>query len=122
MHVGLSGTSDYLTAYDPLHIAAMHAEIEEGVSELPAAERAKERLNRQRNAFGPTDKLKFDDNGRIVLSAMARKLSGIDKLAFFIGVGDSFEIWEPKKALETLGEGPLAATLRYLLAERGVEL
>ncbi|MCJ8332902.1 MAG: division/cell wall cluster transcriptional repressor MraZ, partial [Epibacterium sp.] len=57
-----------------------------------------------------------DETGRLVLPAKLRSKIGLDKEAFFIAAGDTFQIWNPdtfedveaaeaEKLLEELPEG-----------------
>lgn len=54
-----------------------------------------ERDDYARLAFGTSEVLPYDDNGRVILSATLKELGEIDRLAFFLGAGDYFEIWNP---------------------------
>jgi MraZ protein len=73
-----------------------------------------------RLAFGATENLPFDDNGRIVLSPMLKELGELDKLAFFIAAGDTFELWNPRVLLEAKGgDARLARIVRRQLEARG---
>nr|WP_243446291.1 division/cell wall cluster transcriptional repressor MraZ [Polymorphobacter fuscus] len=65
--------------------------------------------------------LTIDDAGRVVLPPVLKRLRKIEGHAFFIGLGDYFEIWDPwvylatddadEVALETLREELLARKL-----------
>lgn len=57
-----------------------------------------------RRAFGTSELVPYDDNGRIILSGMLKELGEIEKLAFFIAAGDYFEIWNPQVLLEIKGD------------------
>jgi MraZ protein len=54
---------------------------------------------RMRRTFGLSDRLSCDAQ-RFHLSDAMRHLGRIDRLALFVGTGDSFEIWNPQLALE----------------------
>lgn len=45
--------------------------------------------------FGPMAALAFDEAGRIVLPPVTRRVRKLENHAFFIGLGDRFEIWDP---------------------------
>src|SRR3546814_7485067 len=62
-----------------------------------------ERDDAARRQFGATEQLGYDDNGRIVLSPMIKELGELDRLAFFIAAGHTFEIWNPNVLLEVKG-------------------
>jgi MraZ protein len=53
---------------------------------------------RDRNAtqiFAGMASLTIDDAGRIVLPPVTKRLRKLENHAFFIGLGDRFEIWDP---------------------------
>ncbi|MDB5737876.1 MAG: hypothetical protein JWO65_1544 [Sphingomonas bacterium] len=123
LQIGLHPSGDYLNGQDSAADGEIEAMLLESVSELPAIERmtALERLRRDFN--GATDEFKFDNTGRIMLSPMMRDLAGIEEHAFFIGAGVTFQIWAPRKAMESLPEGSvLHRTLAYLLKDKGIAL
>ncbi|MBJ66312.1 MAG: division/cell wall cluster transcriptional repressor MraZ [Rhodobiaceae bacterium] len=47
--------------------------------------------------FGQTHQLPFDSEGRIILPKPLVQHSQINELAAFVGLGRTFQIWEPKK-------------------------
>ena len=65
---------------------------------------------RARRAFGAVERADFDGSGRMVLPPMARRRSRIGSVALFVGVGGSFELWDPQVARASGDE-----TLRQLL-------
>ena len=67
------------------------------------AGREVDRDNLARATFGNGDELPFDASGRFILPAYYRARAGLDDLAFFVGLGDWFEIWNPKRLIETPG-------------------
>jgi MraZ protein len=81
------------------------------------------RYNASRVAFGLTDDANYDDSGRCVIPPMLRKLGKIENLAFFLGAGDTFEIWNPKIALESPDVvEDVKAIIRFCLEEKGITL
>jgi transcriptional regulator MraZ len=46
--------------------------------------------------YGRSETLKFDGEGRIVLSEMLKTHAAIDDAATFVGLGQRFQIWEPE--------------------------
>ena len=46
--------------------------------------------------FGEAEKLPFDKEGRIILPKNLIEHSGIKDEALFVGLGPTFQIWEPK--------------------------
>jgi len=75
--------------------------------------------SRSRRTFGFTETATYDSSGRINLPPMMRKVGQIEDLVLFIGAGETFEMWNPRLALES--EDPeLRAWAAYRLEERGV--
>jgi MraZ protein len=59
-------------------------------------------FSKERDAFATTilggaAQLPFDSDGRVVLPKVLMDFAGIKTQATFIGKGQTFEIWEPKK-------------------------
>lgn len=78
-------------------------------------------LSRARRTFGYTEEAVYDTSGRMILPSMMRRKGQIDGLAFFLGVGGTFEIWNPKLALES-GDPELVEICRDRLDEKGITL
>ena len=51
----------------------------------------------RREVLGSTAELAYDTAGRVLIPLHLRKLAGIEDDVTIIGVGDSFEIWDPKR-------------------------
>ncbi|WP_448578965.1 division/cell wall cluster transcriptional repressor MraZ [Thermaurantiacus sp.] len=74
-----------------------------------------------RTMFGMAETLGYDDNGRVILSAILKDLGELDGPALFLGAGDYFELWAPQRLLEQQDLDPrLVRTVKALLAARGV--
>lgn len=76
-----------------------------------------------RQGIGPSETLPFDASGRFILPGFPRDEAGIGEVAFFIGVGDTIEIWDPRR----LDKHPTApeqtkAACRYLCKQKGITL
>lgn len=106
-----------LTAYDRNYARILYNEnqrrrlIEEGAD--PHAHFA-----RDRRTFGVTEEVPYDTSGRIILPPMMRRKGQIEELALFVGVGGTFEIWNPQLALKS-GDPELRELAAYRLEERG---
>jgi MraZ protein len=74
---------------------------------------------RNRRAFGLTESCAWDSSGRIILPPMMRRVGGIEDLVLFVGAGETFELWNPQRALDS-GDPDLAELAAYRLEERGV--
>ena len=111
-----------LSAYDPGYAALKHAKIERQFEkdELnPDAELAYQA--RTLMAFGATEEVPYDTSGRIVIPPMMRRKGGIEDLALFIGVGETFQLWNPTLFLADAGvPEDMKDIARFRLEERGV--
>ncbi len=69
-------------------------EVDGLIARLPRGSMQRRRLQRLYSAQAhPTT---VDDTGRLVLPAKLRKKIGLGKEAYFVGNGDTFEIWQPE--------------------------
>ncbi len=118
--IGMHDVSQCLNAYDRGYARHLHAENErrrlreEGEGADPEAAFA-----RARRTFGITEDVPYDTSGRIILPPMMRRKGQIEDLALFVGVGGTFEIWNPHVALES-GDEDLRDLAAYRLEERGI--
>ncbi len=69
-------------------------EVDEKIDALPRG--SKERKLLQRLFHGQSFPTSVDETGRLVLPAKLRQKIGLDKEAFFIAAGDTFQIWRPE--------------------------
>ena len=69
-------------------------EVDAKIAELPRG--APERKIMQRLFQGQSVTIVVDETGRLVLPAKLRQKIGLDKEAFFIAAGDTFQIWNPE--------------------------
>lgn len=82
-----------------------------------------DRFNAERRAFGQIEQAPYDASGRLILSSIIRKRAGIELggYAFFVGSGNTFEIWNPHVLLETPDVDEWTKdNVRDLLEERGL--
>ncbi|MEO9653337.1 MAG: division/cell wall cluster transcriptional repressor MraZ [Roseobacter sp.] len=79
-------------------------EVDAKIAALPRG--SAERKIMERLFQGQSFPTSVDDTGRLVLPAKLREKIGLDKEAFFIAAGDTFEIWNP----ETYAEKETAKT------------
>ena len=80
---------DFLEAYTEEAIADVDARIER----LPRG--SKQRRAMEHFFHGQSVRMPIDDTGRLVLSQKLRDKIGIENEAYFIGSGDTFQIWAP---------------------------
>ena len=111
-----------LSAYDPGHATLKHNKLERLLEKQetdPAAEM--EHARRTMMAFGATEEVPYDSSGRVIIPAIMRRQSGIEDLALFIGVGETFQLWNPTLVLAdpTLPDD-MKEIARFRLEERGL--
>ena len=111
-----------LSAYDPAYAALKHAKLERLLEKEETSPDAQlEYQQRNLMAFAATEEVPYDSSGRIVLPTMMRRKGGIEDLALFIGVGETFQVWNPKLFLadENIPED-MKDIARFRLEERGL--
>ena len=115
--LGVHEVDPCLIAYDRNHNRNLYADSERRrLAEEGADPEA--HFARARRTFGITEEASYDGSGRIVLPQMMRDKGKIEDLALFVGVGGTFEIWNPQLALQSSDPG-LRELVAYRLAERG---
>jgi MraZ protein len=111
-----------LSAYDPAYAALKHSKLERLLEKQetdPAAEM--EYARRTMMAFGATEEVPYDSSGRVILPPMMRRKSGIEDLALFIGVGETFQLWNPQLFLADPNiPDDMKDIARFRLEERGL--
>ncbi len=102
--------------------------IEEVDEQIAAMERGSpERRMLERMINGQSLPTSVDETGRLVLPAKLRQKIGLDKEAFFIATGDTFQIWNPqtfeeeeaRRTEEWLEDKPADFDVLSLLPSRG---
>ena len=111
-----------LSAYDPAYAALKHSKLERLLEKQeidPASEL--EHARRTMMAFGATEEVPYDSSGRVIIPPMMRRKSGIEDLALFIGVGETFQLWNPTLFLadKNIPED-MKDIARFRLEERGL--
>ena len=120
--IGAHEIDSCLTAYDRGYARNLYLENERRrLVEEDAGGAAETHFARARRTFGLTEEVPYDSSGRIILPTMMRRKGRIEDLALFVGAGGTFEIWNPKIALES-GDADLRELAAYRLEERGVGL
>jgi len=111
-----------LSAYDPAYAALRHEKLERLLEKQetdPAAEL--DYARRTMMAFGATEEVPYDSSGRIIVPPMMRKKGRLEELALFIGVGETFQIWNPKLFLADPNiPDDMKDIARFRLEERGL--
>jgi MraZ protein len=120
--IGAHELDPCLTAYDRGYARNLYAENERRrLAEEGASGPTEAHFARARRTFGLTEEVPYDSSGRIILPPMMRRKGKIEDLALFVGAGGTFEIWNPKIALES-GDPDLRELAAYRLEERGINL
>ncbi|MBA3676957.1 MAG: division/cell wall cluster transcriptional repressor MraZ [Sphingosinicella sp.] len=120
--IGMHEVSPCLNAYDRGYAKILYAENERRrlVEENAGADVGVHHA-RARRTFGLTEDVPYDTSGRIILPPMMRRKGAIEDLALFVGIGGTFEIWNPKLALDS-GDEELRDLAAYRLDEKGIRL
>lgn len=120
--IGAHEVSPCLNAYDRGYARILYGENERRrlVEEAAGADLTAHHA-RARRTFGLTEDVPYDPSGRIILPQMMRRKGQIEDLALFVGVGGTFEIWNPYLALEN-GDAELRELAAYRLEEKGIAL
>ncbi len=113
---------DALSAYDPAYAALKHEKLERRAEKLETSDGSDlEYMRTSMMAFGATEEVPYDKSGRIVLPPMMRRKGLIEDLALFIGVGETFQIWNPRIFL---GDDRIPEDMkdiaRFRMEERGI--
>ena len=110
-----------LMAYDPAYADIYYGKLEKREVEHTADDGALD-YNIKR-AAAPAEPVPFDGSGRFIMPAFPRDYAGIGEHAFFYGVFDYIEIWDPRTLIETAGYPEVAKKMaRFYMKERGVAL
>ncbi len=117
--IGAHEVDSCLTAYDRGYARYLHEENERRRLLEEGAGKAEAHYARARRTFGIVEDVPYDTSGRIILPPMMRRKGQIEDLALFVGVGGTFEIWNPLIALKS-GDSGLRELAEYRLEERGV--
>jgi MraZ protein len=119
--IGQHEKFDCLQAFDATYSRRLYERIEQRVSTMGDGVDMMSAMDEaQLDAFGAVSDVSYDAGGRMVLSPMLRAVSGIEDLAYFIGAGETFQIWNPEAFRAAHAEKPrLIRALDFLMAERG---
>jgi len=85
---------DHRRSFLECYTMAAIEEVDAKIDALPRGSMQRKMLQAMFN--GQSFPTTVDDTGRLVLPAKLRNKIALDKEAFFIGTGDTFQIWEPE--------------------------
>lgn len=119
--LGLHGRDPCLTGADTGFSQLEYDRLQRDEARALDAGREVDRDNIARLAFGGGEELPFDASGRFILPAFYRDVAKLGDLAFFVGTGERFEIWNPHSLIAADGvPETLKKMATYALAQRGV--
>jgi MraZ protein len=119
--LGLHSSDPCLTGADLGFSQIEHDRLERDETRALDAGRAMDRDNIDRLAFGGGEDLPFDASGRFILPSFYRVAAQLTDLAFFVGTGQRFEIWNPQTFIATPAIPEMLKKMAaYELAQRGV--
>lgn len=119
--LGFHESDKCLVGYDLGYSARLHANLAARAEAFAGPEGAPRDMIVRAGMAAET--LPFDASGRFILPAFPRRRCGIGKYAFFYGVGDKFEIWDPAHVIasDTVPE-LMKEAVRFFIEERGETL
>lgn len=107
-----------LVGYDRSHLSELGQRAERRrLADEAAGRDARTHYHRMRRTFGVVERLPRCGTKLRIPPAM-RHLGRIDRLALFVGTGESFEIWNPEFAVES-GDEQFRELAAYRLQARG---
>lgn len=107
-----------LIGYGRDHLENAHQRLEARDGQRVAAGEEQD-FNAKRRTFALTEVVPFDKSGRFVMPEFFAARAKLDDLAMFIGLGDTFEIWNPEVAIATDGVDPeIKDAAEWLLSKR----
>ena len=119
--IGAHQKSRCLVAYDPAYIDILADQLDRRESEHTDAEGEFDYNIKRRAASG--EAVPFDGSGRFIMPRFPRFYAGIGEHAFFYGVLNYIEIWDPKTLVETPDAPDIMKTMvSFHMADKGVKL
>ena len=117
--VGLHQDAPCLVAYDQPYSATLKGQLD--IQELDAATGRRDFNVKRAAALG--ELVPFDGSGRFILPELLLFQAGIAQNAFFYGVFDYFEIWDPKTLAGYDGiPDAVKSACRFYCGKKGIAL
>ena len=108
-----------LIAYDQPYAATLKSQLD--AQEIAAGPGARDFNVKRAAALG--ELVPFDGSGRFILPELLLFQAGITQHAFFYGVFDYFEIWDPKTLVEAEGiPESVKAAAHFYCGKKGIAL
>lgn len=119
--IGAHQKSRCLVAYDPNYLDILADKLDKREAEHTSADGEFDYNIKRRGA--PGEAVPFDGSGRFIMPKFPRFYAGIGEHAFFYGVLDYIEIWDPKTLVETPGlPAKMISAARFHCHEKGIAL
>lgn len=118
--VGAHQKNRCLIAYDAGYLDVLAGNLAKREAEHTAADGEFDYSIKRRAAVG--ESVPFDGSGRFIMPAFPRHYAKIGAHAFFYGVLDYIEIWDPRTLLDSDGPDVVKEMASFHMAERGVQL
>ena len=119
--VGPHDRSECLVAYDPAYTELRGEQLDEHKDQHTGADGGYDD-NIERRAF-VGEQVPFDGSGRFIMPPFSRFHANIGAHAFFMGVNNRIEIWDPATAIADPTLDPIVKKMiRFYMSEKGVEL
>lgn len=120
--LGINAASGCLTGADTLLSEIEFDRIAREQERALEHDRAPRLTPNTQELFGIADDVPFDASGRFILPLFNREEAGLTDLAFFLGRGDHFEIWDPQRLDESNAPDIVKRALRSSMAQKGLTL
>ena len=119
--IGAHQKNKCLVAYDPAYVDVLAGKLEKREAENTAEGGELDYNIKRRAATG--EAVPFDGSGRFIMPEFPRFYAGIGAHAFFYGVLDYIEIWDPRTLIECSDYPDLVKQMaRFYMAQKGVAL
>ncbi|MDP1025622.1 division/cell wall cluster transcriptional repressor MraZ [Sphingomonas sp. KR1UV-12] len=119
--IGAHQKNPCLVAYDPLYLDILAAQLDKREAEHVGPDGEFDYNIKRAAASG--EAVPFDGSGRFIMPAFPRFYAGIGEHAFFYGVLDYIEIWDPKTLIETDGiPRVVKAMAAFHMQQKGIAL
>ncbi len=119
--VGPHEVQECLVAYDQAYVDIRAAQLDTHQADNTGADGAYDYNFQRRVMLG--EAVPFDGSGRFIMPSFPRDHAHIGAHAFFFGLNNRIEIWDPATALADESLDPIVKKMiRFYMAEKGVRL
>jgi len=119
--IGVHQKQPCLVAYDPAYVPILKAQLDQREANNTGEDGEFNYNIKRRAAQG--EAVPFDGSGRFIMPGFPRFHARIGANAFFYGVFDYFEIWDPKALIEAEGvPDMMKSCARFHCMQKGIAL